>query len=173
MTEQKRDLVADLEICQSIKGHKYRVIVKNIGPPFKANNIPERYVDTAIMGFGEVVSRAIAAEAELENLKGYIAMSEVNCTAAYNDLQQDRDVTKAKLFIAEEKQIATETEIKELKSTVAVLESLNNGLSIDCDELMTEVERLQKALKLISSSIMVFTARDIARKALGVADADN
>jgi len=115
MTE-KRDLLADLEICRSIKEHKYRVIVKNIGPPFRINEIPERYVEEAIQAWPETLNRAIVAEVEVEKLK----------------------------------------------STVVILESLNKGLDIDCNELTTEVERLQEdnALLQIINSELVTIAKN-------------
>ena len=76
------------------------------------------FIVAAREGWPHALNRAIAAEAELENLKGYIAMSEVNCTAAYNDLQQDRDVTKAKLFLAEEKLEKAEVEVERLREAL-------------------------------------------------------
>jgi len=60
--EQKRDLVADLEIIKGVKGQNYRVLVKEEHGPFKTNEIAENFVYTAIMGFEEALNRAVAAE---------------------------------------------------------------------------------------------------------------
>ena len=65
--------------------------------------------------------------AEIEQLKGYIAMSEVNCNAAYNDLQKDRDVTKAKLFISDEKLREAEVEVERLRKALALAHSMILG----------------------------------------------
>ena len=67
--------------------------------------------------------------AEVEQLKGYIAMSEVNCNAAYNDLQKDRDVTKAKLFISDEKLREAEVEVERLRKEKERLMIVLNTIS--------------------------------------------
>jgi len=131
-----RDLEKDLEIYQKATPGPVGLL-----EPLKPDHPDSVFIQEAWQGWPEAISRAIAAESELKNLKGYIAMSEVNCTAAYNDLQQDRDVAKAKLFLAEEK----------LGNLQIVLQQRVEA--IEC--LKAEVERLQKELSFLASQAKI------------------
>ena len=123
MTE-KRDLLADLEICQEAE----------IGPWSISDN-------------------------------GFMVCSNLGLAVAECESKEDA------LFISESREgwpealnraIAAEAEVEKLKSTVVILESLNKGLDIDCNELTTEVERLQEdnALLQIINSELVTIAKN-------------
>jgi len=104
LSKNKRNLQDDLEICKAVDVRDIIILARMITHPKN-----KAFLENAVEGWSEAASRAIAAEAE----------------------------------------------VKELKSTVAVLESLNKGLDIDCDELQAEVERLEKELSFLASQAKI------------------
>ena len=128
MGEQKRDLQADLKICNAAtKNFKledgsepryFRNTMIVLTDTYEGWEEDTKFVEEARGGWPHAISRAIAAEAEITRFRELLRLS-----------SECRKRSRHRAHVSEKE--------------VAVLESLNNGLSIDCDELMAEVERLQ------------------------------
>lgn len=84
-TETKRDLQADLALCESV-----RVVYYDEGGGYQADypdDGPRHYFEEADEGWAHAIRRAIAAEAEVEQLReilGYIYQKERNDCAMWD-----------------------------------------------------------------------------------------